>query len=81
MKRPDSRITPAKKEFFMYAVFRSPSHSYPDLIYNRAGDAKDRVWYWKRNYSWAKDSFYKRVIIKMKKVTLYDVYQHERKII
>lgn len=80
-KRVLNSIYPAKKEFVMYAVFRGPKDCYPDMILNRAKEAHDIVWEWKKEYWWAKEAFYRRVIIKMKKVTLYDVYKHERKII
>lgn len=73
-------IHPAPKEFEMYAVFRGPKDRYPEVIYNRARDAKHLV-FENKTYWWGKESFYRRIVIKMKKVTLYDVYKHERKII
>lgn len=73
-------IYPAKKEFVMYAVFRGPKDRYPEMIYNRACWAKQVV-HTNKQYWWGKESFYRRVVIKMRKVTLYDVYKHERKII
>lgn len=82
MKKENNSLKSARKEFFMYAVFRSPTARYPEIIFNRAGDAKEQVWQWKREgYKWARESFYRRIIIKMKNVTQYDIYKHERKVI
>ena len=75
-------VYPAPKEFHMWAVFRSPTSRYPEIIFNRAGDAKSLVLEWKREgYDWAKNSFYRRIVIKMKDTTIYDCYKHERKMI
>jgi hypothetical protein len=67
-----------KREKIMYAVFRKKNDNFPEVILNRAREAKEQVGI-NKSYWWGKTSYYQRVVVKIDPTKeIVDVVKHTR---